>query len=179
MSVASRQHPPSSSSSHRTPRKSSSFLSLRREKDKPIPVPEIYPSSSEAPGSSHRTQTTYFDAYPRPKSSPNTRSVKGKVRRTSTADGFFHPPIPKQSPVATTYAFPSFDTAEESNTLPSVPYTRLAPGQVRQERQDGKRQYLFLNYGSPDLRQLSTQKPRLALLSIICTQRNLSSISRC
>lgn len=126
MSVASRHHPPTSSTSYRTPRKSSSFLSLRREKDKPTPVPDIYPSF-DAPGSSHRTPTTYFDAYPRPKSSPITRSVKTKTRKTSTTDSIAHPlesSVPKRSTVATSYAFPSFDADEEYRTPSSVPYTR-------------------------------------------------------
>ncbi|KAJ7169614.1 hypothetical protein C8R46DRAFT_203395 [Mycena filopes] len=94
-SVVSRPQPlgSSSSSARPAPRKSSSFMSLRREKTKTSP-PE--------PSGSH---TTYFDAYPRPAA---TRSPKSKPRGSQ-------PSSPQQtSPTlppleAPSIAFPTLD----------------------------------------------------------------------
>ncbi|KAJ7225778.1 hypothetical protein GGX14DRAFT_640962 [Mycena pura] len=64
--VVSRPQPLASSPSTRAPRKSISFMSLRREKSKTSPS-----SDSQTP------RTAYFDAYPRP---PPARSSKTKPR---------------------------------------------------------------------------------------------------
>ncbi|KAG7450312.1 uncharacterized protein BT62DRAFT_927630 [Guyanagaster necrorhizus] len=63
------------SSSHRIPRKSASFLSLRREKEKPSLPSDPYNSNID---SSH-SRPSYFEAYPRPKTA-QPRSSKSKAR---------------------------------------------------------------------------------------------------
>lgn len=121
------------SSSHRVPRKSTSFLSLRREKDKtPAQVPYTPAYDPSAP--THNARSTYFDAYPRPKSSPNTaRPSKSKARRTSPPRGSDDAPAssrrdmwerPSVEPVS--YTFPSLTSGGDIDTAPITPkqYTR-------------------------------------------------------
>lgn len=93
-----------SSSSQRQPRKSSSFLSLRREKDKPEPTSSTSPSS-------------YFDVYPRSKSASVARSIKSRIRRSSPSR--ISQEAPRHSDVAT-YAFPTFDSPEDFPSAPLV-----------------------------------------------------------
>ncbi|RDB28394.1 hypothetical protein Hypma_015317 [Hypsizygus marmoreus] len=112
-SVYSRPQPLGSSatvSSYRVPRKSSSFLSLRREKDK-----SSSPDPNTTPELPHSTRPTYFDAYPRPKTSPNARPAKAKGHRTSSSIR-----TAVASSTEASYAFPSFDTAEDV-TIPMTP----------------------------------------------------------
>ena len=98
-----------SSSSQRQPRKSSSFLSLRREKDiKPDPV---VVSSSTSPSS-------YFDVYPRSKSASVARSIKSRIRRSSPSR--ISQDAPRYSDVASgpTYVFPTFDAPDDFSPSP-------------------------------------------------------------
>jgi len=94
-SILSRQN----SGSHHQPRKSSSFLSLRREKEKPTP-------DSTSPSS-------YFDVYPRSKSASVARSIKSRIRRSSPSRI-----SPRHSDVAT-YAFPTFDSPDDFSSPPA------------------------------------------------------------
>ncbi|KJA26147.1 hypothetical protein HYPSUDRAFT_133486 [Hypholoma sublateritium FD-334 SS-4] len=77
------------SSAQRTPRKSSSFLSLRREKDKPEAGPSAYDT---APSS-------YFEVYPKA-----AHSLRSRMRRSPSATQAPAPPPPDAQ-----YAFPSLD----------------------------------------------------------------------
>lgn len=124
-SVLSRPQILDTGSSHRV-RKSSSFLSLRREKDKSPPL--LFDSS----GPSRGTRPTYFDAYPRPKTATNARPSKPKVRRASppTESSKFGPASPRYdqwekptdriSTAELSYAFPSFDSTEDL-AIPTTP----------------------------------------------------------
>lgn len=98
------------SASQRQPRKSSSFLSLRREKDKPEPA-----ASSTSPSS-------YFDVYPRSKSASVTRSIRSRIRRSSPSR--ISQEAPRYSDVTNspTYAFPTFDSPDDfsSSALPPL-----------------------------------------------------------
>ncbi|KAF9036426.1 hypothetical protein BDZ89DRAFT_1130070 [Hymenopellis radicata] len=64
---------PLGSATHRVPRKSASFLSLRREKDKASVYQDPYAVKYDPSGS----KSSYFEAYPRPKSA-NARSSRSK-----------------------------------------------------------------------------------------------------
>ncbi|KAJ3501480.1 hypothetical protein NLJ89_g9318 [Agrocybe chaxingu] len=110
------------STSQRTPRKSSSFLSLRREKDK---AASSSPTASpyDSPGPSNTSPSSYFDVYPRPKSASTTRSAKSWNKRSSPVRGSpvhvssptsYHDPISTHADTAEspTYAFPSFDPSD-------------------------------------------------------------------
>ncbi|KAJ7130093.1 hypothetical protein C8R43DRAFT_1025770 [Mycena crocata] len=100
-SVVSRPQPLASSPpSARVPRKSTSFMSLRREKTKPPPVPE--PSGS---------RTTYFDAYPRP---PSTRSPKSKPRDPLPTSKHNSPTLPAPEDSLVAVAFPTIEVPPES-----------------------------------------------------------------
>ncbi|KAJ7139859.1 hypothetical protein C8R44DRAFT_694613 [Mycena epipterygia] len=140
-SVVSRPQPLATSpSSARVPRKSTSFMSLRREKAKPPPVPTPYEPSS--------SRTTYFDAYPRP---PSTRSSKPKPR-----DPLPSPPFKHNSPVSPAsegppVAFPTIDlpheTAYRSPGVPQRSRSYTGPSSRTQER------YTWTELGAvPDLR---------------------------
>ncbi|KAJ6627198.1 hypothetical protein B0H10DRAFT_1996005 [Mycena sp. CBHHK59/15] len=129
-SVVSRPQPLAPvTSSARIPRKSTSFISLRREKTKPAPASATYdPSGSRA---------TYFDAYPK---AAAARSSKPKPpdplppspsKRTSpTAPAQEDPPIvfpTVESPLETTYSLPGAPNPQRSRsyTGPSGrPYER-------------------------------------------------------
>ncbi|KAJ8520943.1 hypothetical protein ONZ45_g2310 [Pleurotus djamor] len=68
----------------RVPRKTSSFLSLRREKDKtPVSPVEFPPLDSSA--STSTSTSPYFDVYPRPKTHPHptSRQHKQKIKELS------------------------------------------------------------------------------------------------
>ncbi|KAK0465368.1 uncharacterized protein EV420DRAFT_1719404 [Desarmillaria tabescens] len=70
-------------SSHRLPRKSASFLSLRREKEKPSVSSDQYSSNFDPSGSSH-SRPSYFEAYPRPKTA-QPRLSKPKSREAHSS----------------------------------------------------------------------------------------------
>ncbi|KAH9486741.1 hypothetical protein JR316_0000806 [Psilocybe cubensis] len=96
-------------SSQHIPRKSSSFLSLRREKDKSSPADPSF----DVAGPSNSSPSSYFDAYPRPKPSTIPRLVKSRTSRPSpTRDS----PTSDPSTPGPTYAFPSFDPADDFST---------------------------------------------------------------
>ncbi|KAK0208548.1 hypothetical protein DFS33DRAFT_1304287 [Desarmillaria ectypa] len=83
--VLSRPQPLGSgtSSSHRLPHKSASFLSLRREKEKPSVPSDQYDSNFDPSGSSH-SRPSYFEAYPRPKTAqPRLSKPKGREAYSS------------------------------------------------------------------------------------------------
>ncbi|KAJ6604385.1 hypothetical protein DFH09DRAFT_1122517 [Mycena vulgaris] len=104
MSVASRPLPLASSpSSVRFPRKSTSFMSLRREKTKPTPV-----SAPHDPSGSH---TTYFDAYPRP---PPARSSKPKPRDPLPPSPSKHTSPTLSEAEGQPVAFPTIDLPPEN-----------------------------------------------------------------
>lgn len=106
----------STANPHRVPRKSISYMSLRREKDKPTAVLDPYAQDSSGP-----SKQTYFDVYPRPSTSPNSRPSKSKTRETRrTSPSRTDPPsrkspgkIRKEQDVGATYAFPSFETSDD------------------------------------------------------------------
>ncbi|KAF9457099.1 hypothetical protein BDZ94DRAFT_1176320 [Collybia nuda] len=115
-------------SSHHVPRRSSSFLSLRREKDKPPPPLDTFSTTFGSSGPPHGT---YFDAYPRPKTTTNARSSKHKVRRVSPSTSSQFDPAPshheqwerptgRKTSAEPSYAFPSFDSSEDLTT-PTTP----------------------------------------------------------
>ncbi|KAF8078412.1 hypothetical protein FPV67DRAFT_1465170 [Lyophyllum atratum] len=116
-----------SSSSNRVPRRSSSFLSLRREKDKS--PPPLDPNTLDSSRPSHPSRSTYFEAYPRPKTTTNARPSKSKGHRnspsTKTLSG---PENPRHGSVEPSYAFPTFDSSEDVVT-PTTPtqYSRPIP----------------------------------------------------
>lgn len=129
------------SASHRAPRKSASFLSLRREKEKSPPLADPY-SVIHTPSGSH-TRPTYFDAYPKEKQS-STRSSRSKPRsapHSSSSSPLPEAHIPVDSHHSTdsspaissserSYAFPSIDPVEgiysqlETIQLTPKPYSR-------------------------------------------------------
>ncbi|KAF8973758.1 hypothetical protein BDZ97DRAFT_1912226 [Flammula alnicola] len=129
------------SNSHRTPRKSSSFLSLRREKDKSS-FNDANPSPYDNAGPSNTSPSSYFDVYPRPKPATVSRSLKSRISRSSPSSNTppqeaspipYHDPVPRYSDVATnspTYAFPSFDPDDES----SFAHAPLANGNYSRTR---------------------------------------------
>ncbi|KAG5648131.1 hypothetical protein DXG03_006085 [Asterophora parasitica] len=116
-----------SSSSHRAPRRSASFLSLRREKDKSPPtVPNTTYDSS---GPSYSSRPTYFDAYPKP-TTASTRPSKPRGHRSSPSanaptrhenNPAFHHDTTEPS-----FAFPTLDSSEVIGT-PTTPtqYSRV------------------------------------------------------
>lgn len=136
----------STGSSHRVPRKSSSFLSLRREKDRSPVSLDPYLATKDPSGSSH-SKPTYFDAYPRPNSSPIPRHTKSKARETRRTSPTRSPSFPEyseasdqnlwdkdggeSSSVEPSYAFPIFDSAAGDGTLSGghqltpKPYSRI------------------------------------------------------
>jgi len=129
MPILARTPPVSSGSSQRAPRKSSSFLSLRREKDKsPTPTDAYGPYPPSIP------RLTYFDAYPSSTSSLHSRTSKSKGRKPSPArtdpschDSFSSTKRRKDKDNSTT-PFPVFDSAHDSasstgHSTPK-PYTR-------------------------------------------------------
>ena len=99
------------STSQRTPRKSSSFLSLRREKEKPLNAANA-PSAFNGPV----TGSPYFDVYPRPQPAPTTTRPTKSRNNTATGIGSSR----EGSPIlfseslhgdldGVDYAFPSLD----------------------------------------------------------------------
>ncbi|KAF5377571.1 hypothetical protein D9615_005226 [Tricholomella constricta] len=110
-----------SSSSHRAPRRSASFLSLRREKDK-SPPPVDPNSTIDSSGPLYSSRPTYFDAYPRPKSA-NTRQSKSRGHRSSpstNAPARPENPVSRHFSAESSYAFPTFDSSEDIGT-PTTP----------------------------------------------------------
>ncbi|PPQ69066.1 hypothetical protein CVT25_004241 [Psilocybe cyanescens] len=114
--------------SHHKPRKSSSFLSLRREKDRSS-INDTNSPSFDVAGPSNTSPSSYFDAYPRPKPTTIPRSVKSRIRRpsptrTSPVEDSPQDSVYKYSDppaVGATFAFPSFDPAEDfSSTRPPL-----------------------------------------------------------
>lgn len=134
MQAVSSRHQPGETPSHRTPRKSSSFLSLRREKDKSSSL-ALDSNTSTSSGPLHTKPFSYFDAYPRTKSSPTSRSHKSRTRRSSPSSvgtcaessASIHLQERSKGPKEATYAFPSFDSTEDLSTptpLNTTPYFR-------------------------------------------------------
>ncbi|TFK76905.1 hypothetical protein BDN72DRAFT_890698 [Pluteus cervinus] len=120
---------------HRPPRKSSSFLSLRREKDKtPSPQESSWPTEPSGP-SSFTTKSSYFDVYPRSKSGSNPRPPKQRPRGLSRSSTITEDRLSsrqescepsrttKSSPEPTSYAFPSVDSTEDIAEYPPYPLT--------------------------------------------------------
>lgn len=115
---------------YRLPRKSSSFLSLRREKEKSSASVDSHPPTFDSPGPSNRRRPSYFDAYPRAKTTTNGFLPKIKGRRRSPT----HSPSRSASarhdqseksgngktPTETSYVFPSFDSIEDLS-IPATP----------------------------------------------------------
>ncbi|KAJ7706458.1 hypothetical protein B0H17DRAFT_919505 [Mycena rosella] len=97
-SIVSRPQPLASSPSARVPRKSTSFMSLRREKTKPSPVPAPYDPSP--------AHTTYFDAYPRP---PPTRSSKTRPRDPTPSSPTRRTSPPSPAAEGPSVAFPTLE----------------------------------------------------------------------
>lgn len=127
-SVLPRGQQPASTTSSRTPKKSSSFLSLRREKDKPTSRPELEPTllqPTRTSSSQHMHPTSSHDQHSRPRSSPVSRSFKAKHK---------HPPSPRETSTPLQHssprdvddsskddggfacAFPAFDSSEDLTT---------------------------------------------------------------
>ncbi|KAH6917191.1 hypothetical protein BKA70DRAFT_1251565 [Coprinopsis sp. MPI-PUGE-AT-0042] len=119
----SRNHS-TSSPSNKAPRKSSSFLSLRRSKDKGSAAGDLpAPPSREVYGSSATPPTSYVDVHnypqasgkPRPTTAPSRESSSGKPAIYSAFSTSARPTT------ATTikpdaYAFPSVDSTEDLTT---------------------------------------------------------------
>ncbi|KAF8898520.1 hypothetical protein BD779DRAFT_1666355 [Infundibulicybe gibba] len=132
-------------SSHHVPRKSSSFLSLRREKDKPTAPLDLYSIPADSSGPSCSLRPAYFDAYPRPKTSPNGRPSKLKGTRPSSSKNSpsaENPAASRQdlwekqsSGIASTpepsYAFPTIDAGEDFITPGNA---QLTPKQYSRTR---------------------------------------------
>ena len=126
-----------------TPRKSTSFLSLRREKDRTAASDANAPSAYDTAGPSNTSPSSYFDVYPRSTQGQTTRSVRSRTSRPSTAresptrDAFsstLHDPVTiRTENVAKgpTYAFPSVDPF---NSLPRPAGPPLANAQYRRTR---------------------------------------------
>lgn len=117
--------------SYRVPRKSSSFLSLRREKEKPTPSLDSHPPIFDPPGPSNRSRSSYFDAYPRAKTTTNVRPSKYKLRRSSPSTPSPSQPVSGRhdqlersssgkTPTESSYVFPSFDSTADFN-MPETP----------------------------------------------------------
>lgn len=114
-SVVSRPQSLAQTSSARVPHKSSSFMSLRREKTKTSPVsPPCEPSTS---------RTNYFDIYPRPSS---TRSSKSKSRDPVPPSPYKHTSPTLATLEASPVAFPTIDSP------PEIPYS--SPGVFQRSR---------------------------------------------
>ncbi|KAF9480042.1 hypothetical protein BDN70DRAFT_992997 [Pholiota conissans] len=121
--------------SRHTPRKSSSFLSLRREKEGSSPV-------CDAAGPSNTSPSSYFDVYPRAKSG----SLKARIRRSpSTPQSHpVYPPAvhrdytsPRYSDVSandspTSFAFPTVD-----DDFPAPAHTPMTNGYSRTRSRTG------------------------------------------
>ncbi|KAJ7786036.1 hypothetical protein B0H16DRAFT_1400993 [Mycena metata] len=139
-SVASRPQPLAATPSVRpAPRKSNSFMSLRREKTKTSPIPSSYEPSG--------SRTTYFDAYPRPAA---TRSPKPKPRDSQPSSPKQTSPTLSSPPVA----FPTIDFPPDPvyssagvASLPKRSRSYTGPSGSPQER------YTWTELGAvPDLR---------------------------
>ncbi|ESK98401.1 alpha beta fold family [Moniliophthora roreri MCA 2997] len=122
-SVISRPQPISSSSPsspYKSPRKSSSFLSLRREKEK-VSSPESYQSnhhhtpSSELPYS----RPPYFDAYPKPKSSKSASSRTHRSSKSRTEASYF-----SDSPTSPSYEGHYYDARSVGDAEEDSIYSR-------------------------------------------------------
>ncbi|GLB36349.1 putative hydrolase [Lyophyllum shimeji] len=110
-------------SSSRVPRRSSSYLSLRREKDK-SPPPLDSSTAVASAGPSYSSRPSYFDVYPRPKTTPNVRPSKSKGHRSSpstkTSFGVEQTSISRQGRAEPAYPFPAFDPSEDA-VSPTTP----------------------------------------------------------
>ncbi|KAF6766394.1 hypothetical protein DFP72DRAFT_866370 [Ephemerocybe angulata] len=115
-SALSRNQPTTNGPTTRVPRKSSSFLSLRREKEKPVESP--VPSTRDSPSSSRTTPpTSFIDT----QFTSTSRTGKAKGRKDSPArDALALSPsvspsfsTTSPSPGEHAYTFPSFDSAED------------------------------------------------------------------
>ncbi|KAF7437020.1 hypothetical protein PC9H_003854 [Pleurotus ostreatus] len=141
-SVVSRTMVGSPAPSQRAPRKTPSFLSLRREKDKtrsPTDFPQIdtsvVPSVSEA--------DSYFDVYPRPKTHPHSRQYKLRPKDHSRKPSRSDPALQEHaraysgfgetstsnSFVKPCYTFPISDTGYDTaySTTPTTPKAQPRP----------------------------------------------------
>ena len=130
--------PSGSTGNQRVPRKSSSFLSLRLQRDKP-PVSE--PPRHSGPPPTPLPKSTYFDAYPR-SAPPRVSKPKGRRASPARTDPSCHEPFSspartrkdkdgkEDSSTESSYAFPSFDPSEDPTissvleTLTPRPYLR-------------------------------------------------------
>lgn len=128
-SVLSRNQQPASTSS-RTPRKSSSFLSLRREKDKAASQPDVGSTPPPLPGTSSSSQYARSASHPdqpsRPRSSPSSRSSRAKARHPPSSGATTPPaqrphdsydrPSSSRGGSDSAYAFPTFESSEDLAT---------------------------------------------------------------
>ncbi|KAF9454896.1 hypothetical protein P691DRAFT_641280, partial [Macrolepiota fuliginosa MF-IS2] len=119
----------------RTPKKSSSFLSLRREKDRSVSQTNVEPAPPPLPGTSssqYMQSTSYLDQYSRPKSSPSSRSSKGKSK-SSPSPRVIPPPLQPPHDVYDrpssskgddfAFTFPTFDSSEDLTTPTASSHT--------------------------------------------------------
>lgn len=103
-------HESPNNSSQRVPRRSSSFLSLRRGKDKSSSSLATTNVISGIPGPlMHTSNPTYLNAYPRAKSITNNRSVKSHRGSPSTKTSLqLKKPVPsRQDSPERSYVFPT------------------------------------------------------------------------
>ncbi|TRM61469.1 hypothetical protein BD626DRAFT_501124 [Schizophyllum amplum] len=113
MSTSSRSQA-QSSRSQPPPRKSASYLSLRREKDNLIQSPDLSSSSHKS---------SYFDAYPRSKSSSTpARSATGKSREKERQPASPPPPLQRHGRSADVFQVSddesSLDSGEDAYAFP-------------------------------------------------------------
>ncbi|KAG5639377.1 hypothetical protein H0H81_003521 [Sphagnurus paluster] len=107
----------SSNSSHRVPRRSSSFISLGREKDKSLPPPD---SQFDPSGPSRTARSTYFDAYPKLKTTTSTRRIHRHSPSTSSPYQHERPQSPSHQSPESSYIFPTLDSPDDVGT-PTTP----------------------------------------------------------
>ncbi|SJL05966.1 uncharacterized protein ARMOST_09302 [Armillaria ostoyae] len=146
------------SSSHRLPRKSASFLSLRREKEKPSVPSDPYNANFDPSGSSH-SRPSYFEAYPRPKTAqPRLSKSRGRESYSSV------PQLPI-SPADS--AFSDQTVREKKGTRPPVKVEQSSYSFPSTEISD------FLFYPSQDTQ--SSSKPHSRIRSRTGPSRQTSN----
>jgi hypothetical protein len=118
-----------STGNQRVPRKSSSFLSLRLQRDK---SPASEPHRSSGPPPSALLRSTYFDAYPASASTRSSNSRARKASLTRTDPDPCHEPFSSQSRTwkdkdrredsspELSFAFPSLDPSEDPASFPGL-----------------------------------------------------------
>lgn len=159
------------SSSQRVPRKSTSFLSLRREKDKPPPVVDPYAAS----GPSGNTRPTYFDAYPKPtttatrpskskshRSSPSVRTLSRPDNSAPSRLDLWERPSGGISSAEPSYAFPTFDTQEDlaTPTTPTqYPRTRSRTGPSGRSNWEETSSFPYLRFSGSSSTQHTETPP--------------------